>query len=69
MIENNAKKRPKVLKTYTLSLANPFGHNKTDYNQFQKPTRLVGQPVDLLFQAVKNPLKTHPLYVHILFLR
>ncbi len=68
MIENNAKKRPKVLKTYTLGLLNPFGHNKTDNNQFQKSTRLVGKPADLLFQAVKNPLKTHLLYGHTPFL-
>ena len=68
MIENNAKKRPKVLKTYTLGLSNPFGHNKTDYNQLKKSTRLVGQPADLLFQAEMNPLKTHLLYGHIPFL-
>lgn len=34
MIENNVKKRPKALKTYTLGLTKPFGHDKTDSNQF-----------------------------------
>ena len=68
MIENNTKKRPKVLKTCTLGLINPFGHNKTDYNQLQKSTRLVEQPADLLFPAMKNLLNIHLLYGHIPFL-